>query len=55
MEYIFSILILCAGYYTFSYGVYLWKEDKNRLGAVGAVVAAIMGAIVPVIVLFIKF
>ncbi|MEY8764097.1 MULTISPECIES: hypothetical protein [Clostridium] len=35
MKYILCFLIICSGYYTFSYGVSVWVEENNRLAAFG--------------------
>lgn len=54
MIYVFVLFMLVCGYYTFTYGVSLWRDDSNKLGAVGVTVAAIVGTIAPIIVMFIK-
>jgi hypothetical protein len=51
---LFSIFILCCGYYTLTFGRSLWKKDNNRLGGFGAGLFAVIGTIAPVIVLFMK-
>jgi hypothetical protein len=54
MIYIFVLFMLACGYYTFTYGVSLWRDDANKLGAVGAAMAAIVGTIAPIISIFLK-
>jgi hypothetical protein len=54
MMYVFVLFMFACGYYTFTYGVSLWRDDKNKLGAVGVVIAAVVGTIAPVVVMFIK-
>jgi hypothetical protein len=51
---VLAFLILITGYYTLTYGISLWKDDKNRLGAVGAVLIAIIGTVAPIAFLFIN-
>ena len=55
MIYILSLFIVCAGYYTLTFGITMWKQENNKLGGLGAVILAIIGTIVPIIVLFIKY
>lgn len=54
MIYIYSLIMICAGIYTFTYGVSLWRDDKNKLGGFGAVLIAVTGTIMPMVVLFMK-
>ncbi len=54
MIYIFTFFMLCAGYYTLTYGVSLWKDDKNKLGGAGTVIIAIVGTIAPIVVMYMK-
>lgn len=49
-----SIFILASGYYTFTYGRSLWVDDRNKLGGVGAVLAALLSIIAPILILLIK-
>jgi ABC-type maltose transport system permease subunit len=50
---IFSIVILACGYYTMTYGLSQWKEGR-KLGAFGTFLAAALGTVIPIAVLFIK-
>ena len=54
MTYVFAILMLMIGYYTLTFGISLWKNDKNRLGGAGAIIMAVVGTLIPIIVLFVK-
>lgn len=54
MTYIYSLVILCVGYYTFTYAISLWRDENNILGSFGAGLISIIGTIVPIVVLFIK-
>lgn len=54
MIYIFTLFMLLTGYYALTYGISLWKEDKNKLSGFGAVAIAVIGTIIPIIVLFLK-
>jgi len=48
-----SIFILAATYYTITYGKSLWVDDKNKLAAIGAMLAATASMIVSIIHFFI--
>lgn len=54
MIYVLTLFMLGAGYYTLTFGINLWKNEKNKLGGFGAVALAVIGTIVPLIVMFIK-
>lgn len=54
MMYVTAFFVLCAGWYTFSYGLSLWKEDKNQLGSVGAILMALLGTVLPLALLIWK-
>ncbi len=54
MMYIFMMFMLACGYYTFTFGVSLWRDDDNRLGAVGAIGAAVVGTVAPIVMMFIR-
>ena len=54
MIYIFMLFMLGCGYYTFTYGISLWRDDKNKLGSIAVAAFAVVGTIIPGIVLFIK-
>lgn len=49
MMYFTFLFMMCAGYYCLTYGISLWKAEKNKLGGFGAILAAIAGTIVPII------
>jgi hypothetical protein len=49
MKYIAMFLMLCAGYYCLTYGISLWNCEKNKLGGFGAIMAALIGIIVPIL------
>lgn len=54
MIYVLSLFIICSGYYTLTFGITMWKQENNRLGGFGAVSLAVLGTIVPLLVMFIK-
>jgi hypothetical protein len=54
MIYLLCLFIIGSGYYTTTYGVHLWKNENNKLGGVGTIIIAVVGTIVPIIVLFVK-
>lgn len=49
MMYLTFFLMLCGGYYCLTYGINLWKVEKNKLGGFGAILAAAAGTIIPII------
>lgn len=46
--------MLLAGYYSLTYGVSLWRDDKKRLGSIGTILIAIFGTLVPIVFMFIN-
>ncbi len=52
MRFIFSLFMLGCGYYTLTYGLYIWKKDKNRLGGAGTIAFAVIGTLAPIFVLY---
>ena len=49
-----ALFIFSCGYYTFTYGRSLWKDDNNKLGGFGVAVAAFIGTMLPVLYMFYK-
>lgn len=49
MKLILSIVVIMSCYYSFTYGIYLWKNEKNKLPALGVMLITILGVIVPII------
>lgn len=54
MAFLGSLFILCAGYYSLTYGIYVLKTEKNTLGGFGVLLITIIGTVLPIIMLFIK-
>jgi len=54
MIYLLGIFILCAGFYTLTYGLSLWNDDRNKLGGFGAILIAILGTLLPIAFLIIR-
>lgn len=54
MIYLLVLFMACCGYYTFTYGISLWRDEKNKLGGFAAAALAAVGTIAPGIVLFMK-
>lgn len=50
MKYIIALVMLLAGYYSFSYGVFQWKKEKNKLGAIGTIIFSVIGTVLPVVI-----
>jgi predicted membrane channel-forming protein YqfA (hemolysin III family) len=51
--YILMLFMLASGYYTFTFGISQWKR-KNRLGGFSTIVIALLGTIIPILVLYMK-
>lgn len=54
MIYAAALFMLGAGYHTLTYGISVWKNQKNKLGGFSVILFSLVGTIVPMIVLFIK-
>lgn len=54
MLYLLCLFIIVCNYYTLTYGIYLWKNENNKLGSIGTIAIAIIGTIAPIVVAFIK-
>lgn len=50
--YLSIIFILCFGYYTVSYAIFLLTQKDEKLAAFGTLLIAIIGTGVPIIGLF---
>lgn len=48
------IFVLGACYYTFMFGVSIWKKEKNKLGGFGSCLLAIAAALFSLITLIIR-
>jgi len=55
MIYLLILFFLAVGYYTCSYGAFIIKKEKNILAAVGTIALGIIGTVVPIMVLFMKY
>lgn len=53
MPYLTTLFVICSGYYTLSYGISLWKNPITRLAGAASMAIAVVGTVVPIIVLFI--
>jgi hypothetical protein len=47
------LFILGAGFYSSSYGIYLWKTEKKKLSGFGVLLISLMGVVVPIVAMFI--
>jgi hypothetical protein len=55
MKYLLILFLIAVGYYTFTYGVFIIRKEKNTLAAAGTILLAVIGILAPIIVLFIKY
>jgi len=51
IKFILVVFLLTAAYYTLTYARSLWKDDQNKPGGAGAALLALLGLVVPVIVM----
>ena len=54
IRYAAVLFMLTCGYYTFTYGRSLWKDENNVIGGMGAIIIAEIGTLVPIVYMFIK-
>ena len=54
MLYIVAVFLLATGYYSFTYGISVWKNENNKLGGIFVVLLSLVGTLFPLIVLFIR-
>jgi hypothetical protein len=54
VEIAIDLFILCMGYYSFSYGIHLWKIECNKLAGFGVFLIALLGTIIPIVFYHIK-
>ena len=54
LKYLVALFMLLAGYYSFSYGVFQWKNEKNKLGAFGTILFSVIGTVLPIVYYFIQ-
>lgn len=54
MKLILSLIIIASCYYSFSYGVYLWKTEKNKIAGFGVLFITLLGVIVPMVNMYIN-
>ncbi|NLK85994.1 MAG: hypothetical protein GX279_00685 [Clostridiaceae bacterium] len=53
--FIIILFVVAAGIYTFSYGIYLAKKEKNALAAFGTIFLSLITVAAPVIMLILKY
>lgn len=49
-----DLIVLGVGYYTFSYGFYLWKIQCKKLEGFGVFLITLIGALFPLIFIHVK-
>lgn len=54
MKFFVIPFILAASYYTVTYGVSVWRREKNKPGGVSVILLALLGAALPIALLFIE-
>lgn len=53
MKIILSLIIIAACYYSFSYGIYLWKIEKEKLAGFGVLLLTFFGTVIPIAAVYI--
>ncbi len=54
MIYLLAVFMLLAGFYSMTYGISLWKDDKKKLGSIGVIVLSVVGTLLPLAFMFWK-
>lgn len=54
MIYILIPFLIGISYYTFSYGIFIQKEEKNKLAATGTILLALLSILAPIIAIVYK-
>jgi hypothetical protein len=55
MVFYFSMLVvLLAGYYTFTYGLHLWRYEHEKLAGFGVIFIALVSTLFPIVLLFVR-
>ncbi|HEX3031834.1 MAG TPA: DUF3953 domain-containing protein [Bacillota bacterium] len=53
MIYLLILIMLGCGYYTFTFGLSQWRK-QNRLGGISTMAAAVVGTVLPAVMLILK-
>ncbi|WP_200880603.1 hypothetical protein [Clostridium drakei] len=53
MKIILSLIIIVACYHSFSYGVYLWKIEKEKLASFGVMLLTFLGTVIPIAAVYV--
>ncbi len=54
MLYVLALFMLMAGFYSLTYGISLWRDDRKRLGSVGVILISVFGTLIPLAFMFIR-
>ncbi|OPX45911.1 hypothetical protein CLHUN_03840 [Ruminiclostridium hungatei] len=54
MIYVLALFMLMAGYYSLTYGISLWRDDRKRLGSVGVILISVLGTLIPIAFMFMR-
>lgn len=52
MKILLSLIVIAMCYYSFSYGVYLWKNENSKLAGFGVLLITFMGVVIPIVVIY---
>jgi hypothetical protein len=52
--YFAMVIVLFGGYYTFTYGLHLWRHEHETLAGFGVIFIALISTIFPILVLFMR-
>ena len=54
MIYLVILFILIANYYTLTYGINVWKNEKNTMGGFAIIFLVILSTVAPIIFFIIR-
>ncbi len=54
MIYLLAAFMLMAGFYSLTYGISLWRDDKEKLGSIGVIILSVVGTMLPLVFMFWK-
>lgn len=54
MKFLMMLMIVGLGYYSLTYGIYLWKNESSKLPGIGVLLISVLGIVVPIIMLYLR-
>lgn len=54
MIYAFLLFMAACGYHSLTYGIHLWKKERNRLGGLSMILLSVLGTVIPAYIMLLK-